>query len=419
MSSVTVMHVDANSAYLSWTAVDLLEKGYPLDIRTVPAAIAGNPEDRHGIILAKSIPAKKYKIGTGESLYESKQRCPELLLFPPNYDLYLSCSNAMYSILQEYSPVIQRYSVDECFVDFDHCEKRFGRPEAAAFEIKERIKRELGFTVNVGVGNNKLLAKMAGELKKPDLVHTILSQKELEEKLWPLNVRELFMVGRASAKKLNKININTIGDLACSELVLLRSLLKSHGQLIWEYANGIDHDRVTPNDEVLQKSLSNSMTIKYDVTDKREAENYLLSLTDRVAGRLRRHQCKASLIGIGVKTNGFVRYTHQIQLPFFTDDTTKIYRYVCSLFEECWKGEPVRQLGIRLSEFTRKDEYQLSVFDIRQIEEDEALNKVVDEIRDRFGQTAIYRGTFANTDMKPLEGGINDGNYLMMGGYKQ
>ncbi|MFQ7739611.1 MAG: DNA polymerase IV, partial [Emergencia timonensis] len=203
------MHVDANSAYLSWTAVDLLEKGYPLDIRTVPAAIAGNPEDRHGIILAKSIPAKKYKIGTGESLYESKQRCPELLLFPPNYDLYLSCSNAMYSILQEYSPVIQRYSVDECFVDFDHCEKRFGRPEEAAFEIKERIKRELGFTVNVGVGNNKLLAKMAGELKKPDLVHTILSQKELEEKLWPLDVRELFMVGRASAKKLNKININT------------------------------------------------------------------------------------------------------------------------------------------------------------------------------------------------------------------
>lgn len=416
---MTIMHVDANSAYLSWTAVDLLEKGYPLDIRTVPAVIAGNPDDRHGIILAKSISAKKYGISTGVSLYESKQKCPQLLVFPPDYDLYLSCSEAMYHILLEYSPVIQRYSVDECFVDFAHCEKRFGRPEAAAFEIKERIKRELGFTVNVGVGSNKLLAKMAGELKKPDLVHTILNQKELEEKLWPLAVGELFMVGRASVKKLSKINIHTIGDLARSEPVLLRSLLKSHGQLIWEYANGIDQDRVTPGDQVLQKGLSNSMTIKYDVTDKREAENYLLSLTDRVAGRLRRHQCKASLIGIAVKTNGFVRYTHQIQLPFFIDDTTKIYRYACSLFEECWKGEPVRQLGIRLSEFARKDEYQLSLFDVRQMEEDEALNKTVDEIRERFGQTAIYRGTFANTDMKPLEGGINDGNYLMMGGYKQ
>ena len=416
---MAVMHVDANSAYLSWTAVDLLEKGYPLDVRTVPAAIAGNPEDRHGIILAKSIPAKKYKIGTGEALYQSKQRCPELLVFPPDYDLYLSCSEAMYKILQEYSPVIQRYSVDECFVDFDHCERRFGRPEDVAFEIKERIKRELGFTVNVGVGTNKLLAKMAGELQKPDMVHTILGQAELQEKLWPLAVGELFMVGRASAKKLRSININTIGDLACSEPVLLRSLLKSHGQLIWEYANGIDHDRVTPNDQVIQKGLSNSMTIKYDIVDKREAENYLLSLTDRVAARLRRCQCKASLIGIAVKTNGFVRCTHQIQLPFFTDDTTKIYRYACSLFEECWKGEPVRQLGIRLSEFTRKDEYQLSLFDVRQLEEDEALNRVVDQIRDRFGQTSIYRGTFANTDMKPLEGGINDGNYLMMGGYKQ
>lgn len=416
---MAILHVDANSAYLSWTAVDLLEKGYPLDIRTVPAAIAGDPENRHGIILAKSIPAKRYKIGTGESLFESKQRCPQLLVFPPDYDLYLSCSNAMYDILQEYSPVIQRYSVDECFVDFDHCQMRFGRPETAAFEIKERIKKELGFTVNIGVGSNKLLAKMAGELKKPDMVHSILSQQELEAKLWPLDVGELFMVGRASVKKLKKININTIGDLACSDPVLLRSLLKSHGQLIWEYANGIDHDQVTPNDQVLQKGLSNSMTIKYDVTDKREAENYLLALTDRVAGRLRRHQCKASLIGISVKTSGFIRYTHQVQLPFFTDDTSRIYRYICNLFEECWKGEPVRQLGIRLSEFARKDEYQLSLFDVQQIEEDEALNQVVDEIRDRFGQTAIYRGTFVNTTMKPLEGGINDGNYLMMGGYKQ
>lgn len=416
---MAILHVDANSAYLSWTAVDLLEKGYPLDIRTVPAAIAGDPENRHGIILAKSIPAKRYKIGTGESLFESKQRCPQLLVFPPDYDLYLSCSNAMYDILQEYSPVIQRYSVDECFVDFDHCQMRFGRPETAAFEIKERIKKELGFTVNIGVGSNKLLAKMAGELKKPDMVHSILSQQELEAKLWPLDVGELFMVGRASVKKLKKININTIGDLACSDPVLLRSLLKSHGQLIWEYANGIDHDQVTPGDQVLQKGLSNSMTIKYDVTDKREAENYLLALTDRVAGRLRRHQCKASLIGISVKTSGFIRYTHQVQLPFFTDDTSRIYRYICNLFEECWKGEPVRQLGIRLSEFARKDEYQLSLFDVQQIEEDEALNQVVDEIRDRFGQTAIYRGTFVNTTMKPLEGGINDGNYLMMGGYKQ
>lgn len=413
-----VLHVDANSAYLSWTAVDLLEKGYPLDLRTVPAVIAGDPENRHGIILAKSIPAKVYKIGTGESLFEARQRCPELLVFPPDYDLYLACSDAMYDVLYEYSPLIQRYSVDECFVDFSSCEERFGPAEKAAFEIKDRIRDELGFTVNIGVGANKLLAKMAGELSKPDKVHTLLTRRDLEEKLWPLPVGELFMVGQASVRKLEKINIRTIGDLARADRALLRGLLKSHGQLIWEYANGIDGDRVIPNGEIIQKGLSNSMTLPADVLNRLEAEEYLLSLTDRVAGRLRRQGCKASLVGVSVKAASFVRYTHQIQLPFFTDDTTKIYRYVCRLFEECWKGEPIRQLGVRLSEFVRTDEYQLSVFDFEKLPEDEALNRVVDQIRARFGQTAIYRGTFANTDMKPLEGGVNDGNYMMMGGYK-
>lgn len=416
---MTVLHVDANSAYLSWTAVSLLEQGYPLDIRRIPAVIAGDPANRHGIILAKSLAAKKSGIKTGMSLFEAQQICPKLEIFPPDYDLYLSCSEAMYDLLTEYSPVIQRFSIDECFMDYDRCEKRFGSPVRTAHEIKERIKKELGFTVNIGVGANKLLAKMAGELQKPDMVHTLLTRRELEEKLWPLPVGELFMVGRASAKKLKKLNINTIGELARAEPLLLRSLLKSHGQLIWEYANGIDRDRVVPNDRIIQKGLSNSMTLPYDVTDRESAQRYILALTDRVTGRLRRHGCKASLLGISVKTSSFVRYSHQVQLPFFLDDTTRIYDYMCRLFQECWKGEPVRQIGIHLTEFVRKDQYQLTFYDLRRMEEDEALNRVVDQIRERFGQTAIYRGTFVNTPLKPLEGGVNDGNYMMMGGYKQ
>lgn len=285
--------------------------------------------------------------------------------------------------------------------------------------MKERIKDELGFTVNIGVGRNKLLAKMAGELQKPDMVHTLLEHRELEEKLWPLPVRELFMVGRSSEQKLKKININTIGELAKSDPILLRSLLKSHGQLIWEYANGIDRDRVVCNDQVMQKGLSNGMTLPRDVTDRQEAEHYILALTDRVTGRLRRHGCKASLIGIAVKTSGFIRYSHQMQLPFCLDDTTRIYEYLRRLFAECWRGEPVRQISVYLTGLVRRDQYQLSIFDLQQTEEDEALNRAVDQIRERFGQTAIYRGTFVNTDMKPLEGGVNDGNYMMMGGYRQ
>lgn len=416
---MAILHVDANSAYLSWTAADLLEKGYPVDLRTVPSVIAGDPDNRHGIVLAKSIPAKQYGIGTGTSLFEARRRCPNLQVFPPDYDLYLACSEAMYRILLEYSPVIQRFSVDECFVDLGNGDENAAAAEETAYHIKERIKHELGFTVNVGVGTNKLLAKMAGELRKPDMVHTLLRKDELTEKLWPLPVGELFMVGRASVRKLKKLNINTIGQLAESDPALLRSILKSHGQLIWEYANGIDHDRVVPNDQIIQKGISNSMTLPYDVKDRTEAEHYILALTDRAAGRLRRHGCKAALIGISIKTDSFVRYTHQIQLPFSLDDTTKIYEYLCRLFAECWRGEPIRQIGVYFTDFTRKDRYQLSIFDLQHIEEDEALNRVVDRIRERFGQTAIYRGTFVNTDMKPLEGGVNEGNYMMMGGYKQ
>jgi len=416
---MTVLQVDANSAYLSWTAAALLEQGYPVDIRTVPSCIAGNPKNRHGIILAKSIPAKKCGIGTACSVFEARERCPEILMFPPDFDLYLACSSAMYELLQEYSSVVERYSVDECFLEFQSSMRGGKDALATAYEIKERIKEEFGFTVNVGVGRNKLLAKMACELEKPDKVHTLLDEKDMHAKMWPLDVNELFMVGRATTRKLKRININTIGDLAQADPVLLRTIFKSHGQLIWEYANGMDMSRVIPNDQIMQKGIGNSMTIKYDLTDMEEASTYLLSLTERVGSRLRKHQCKASLISVSVCTNSFMRYTHQMKLPFYTDDTTTIHRYVCRLFAECWKGEPVRQLGVRTGDFTRKDEYQLTVFDVGRIERDEALNRAVDDIRGRFGEDAIYRGRFANSSFRPIEGGVNGGNFLMMGGYEQ
>jgi DNA polymerase-4 len=214
-----IFHIDANSAYLSWSAAAMLEQGYPMDIREIPAAIAGNPLNRHGIILARSIPAKKYGITTGQSLFEARQKCPELAMYPPDYDLYMLCSNAMYDILLEYSPLVERYSIDECFLDYTSSESKFGDPLEVAYEIKERIKAELGFTVNMGISSNKLLAKMGSELKKPDQIHTLWLE-EIEKKMWPLPVRELFMVGRATSQKLQKININTIGELNTIKIVV-------------------------------------------------------------------------------------------------------------------------------------------------------------------------------------------------------
>lgn len=232
-----IFHVDANSAYLSWEAVYRLQQGDSLDLRTVPSVVGGDPKTRHGIVLTKSIPAKKFNIQTGETLWSAVQKCPNLIIVPPDYGLYRQCSDSMVEILREYSPLVQRFSVDECFVDFSGMGLLSNDPVASAHEIKDRIKTELGFTVNIGVSTNKLLAKMASELKKPDLEHTIFPE-EVPTKMWPLNIEELFMVGRATSKKLRSRGIKTIGDPANFKLEWIRSFLKSHGVLIWHYANG-------------------------------------------------------------------------------------------------------------------------------------------------------------------------------------
>ena len=412
-----VFHVDANSAYLSWTAAALLEDGYDVDLRTIPSAIAGDPNNRHGIILTKSIPAKKYGIMTGESLMEARKKCPGLIVHPPDYDLYLDCSDAMYSILYEYTPLIQRYSVDENFCDMSRCPEAVKDPVGVASEIKERIKHELGFTVNIGIGNNKLCAKMAGELKKPDMVHTLWPE-EIADKLWPLPVRELFMVGRATEKKLKKFGINTIGDLARTQPGFLRSFLHSHGTLVHQYANGIDHSPVTVNSEIMQKGLGNGLTYAYDLQVSEEIAKELLALCERVGARLRRKKCVAGLVTVHLRSSELRGYSHQLKLPGHIGTTDEIFETAKALAFEMWRGEPIRAMSVSVSEFCRKDEVQLSMFDKAGREKNERLDHTVDNIRKIFGERSVFRATFANSDISPIQGGVNDGNYLMMGGFK-
>ena len=413
----TIFHIDANSAYLSWTAVSMLEKGYPLDLREIPSAVAGDPENRHGIILAKSVPAKAFGIGTGEGLGEARRKCPELVVFRPDYDLYMRCSNAMYDLLCEYSPTVERYSVDECFLDYTASRSRFGEPLEGAAEIKKRMRQELGFTVNIGISTNKLLAKMGSELKKPDRIHTLFPE-EIERKMWPLPVGELFMVGRATAQKLNRINIRTIGDLAKADPHHMKALLKSFGVVVWSFANGIDNSEVTLNSEITQKGVGNSTTIDHDVIDREEAYITLLALTEKVAMRLRRLHRLACLVSISVKTSEFFRYTHQLRLYTPIDSTSEIYGTACRLFDESWKGEPIRQLGVSVSDFFGRDRVQLSLFDSQNAEKNQKLDQAVDRIRLRYGDNAIVRGIFANSGYQPIQGGTHDGEYLMMGGYR-
>jgi DNA polymerase-4 len=280
-----VFHIDVNSAYLSWEAVNRLQYGDTVDLRTIPSVVGGDESTRHGIVLAKSIPAKKYKIKTGETLFSARMKCPHLVVVPPHYDLYMRCSAAMHKILEEYSPCVQQFSIDEYFLDYTNMEKHFGKPIDAAFQIKNRIKKELGFTVNIGISTNKLLAKMASEFEKPDKVHTLFPY-EIPEKMWPLPVENLFMVGRATAPKLRSKNIFTIGQLANTDPELLKYWLKSHGLLIWQYANGMDESPLR-SEGLPIKGIGNSTTIAFDVTDKKTACMVLLSLTETVTMRLR------------------------------------------------------------------------------------------------------------------------------------
>lgn len=261
-----IFHIDVNSAFLSWEAVyRLYHLGGKVDLRDEVAAVGGDMAMRHGIILAKSIPAKKYNIKTGESIVEALQKCPQLKLVPPNYSLYERCSAAFMEILRQYSPDVEQYSVDEAFVDMTGTESLWGEPVTAANRIRNQIREELGFTVNVGVSENKLLAKMASDFQKPDRIHT-LWKHEIEMKMWPLPVTDLFFVGRATAKKLFHMGIHTIGELAQSDPIMLKSHLKKHGEVIWAFANGMDVS-VVQSEAPANKGYGNSTTIAFDVTD--------------------------------------------------------------------------------------------------------------------------------------------------------
>ena len=413
MSHRIIFHIDVNSAYLSWEAVYRLQHGDPLDLRTVPSVVGGDPVTRHGIVLTKSIPAKKYDIKTGETLYSAKAKCPELIIVPPNYSLYMQCSRAFGDILREYSPLVEQYSIDEYFLDFTNMEMLHADPVVTAYMIKDRIKEQLGFTVNVGVSTNKILAKMASELKKPDRVHTIFPH-EMAEKMWVLPIEELFMVGRATAKKLRSRAIITIGALANADLKWVKLFLKSHGALVWNYANGNDGSLVRENRRPMIKGIGNSTTIPFDVEDQTTAHLVLLSLTETVAARLRQAGYCARLVSVSLKTNEFSGGSHQRKIASAIDCTNAIHEIACQLFDELWKGEPVRQLGVRVSELCGNDFLQLSLFE-RDYEKQRTVDRTIDSLRERFGSDAVFRSSFLNSGVKFRSGGtVDDEDYPMM-----
>lgn len=406
-----IMHIDVNSAFLSWEAVYRLQHGDPVDLREIPSVVGGHEASRRGIVLAKSVPAKKYNIQTGETLYAARKKCPNLVSVPPRYELYTRCSKALRELLGEYSDAIQIFSVDECFLDYTHMTALFGDPVAVADEIRNRCRRELGFTVNIGISTSKLLAKMAGELKKPDRTITLYPE-EIPHKLWPLPVEELYMVGRATAPKLREMGIRTIGDLAKADRYILKYRFKKFGQMLWNYANGIEATEVTPSGPAV-KGIGNSTTTARNVEDYDHADLILLSLCESVGARLREGGWCARLIAVSCRNTAFINTSRQRTLLYATDNTTTLYTEAKALFRELWDGKPLRHLGIRTSQLVSAEGLQCSLFDM-DVERNQALDRAIDDLRNRYGKGAVQRGVFIHSGVKPVTGGVGDDEYQMM-----
>lgn len=377
-----------------------------MDLREQISAVGGDMAMRHGIILAKSIPAKKYHIQTGETILEARGKCPDLILVPPNYGLYERCSKAFMEIIKEYSPCIEQYSIDEAFMDMTGTGKLWGEPLEAANGIRNRIREELGFTVNIGISENKLLAKMASDFRKPDMVHT-LWRNEIKTKMWPLPVNELFFVGRATTRKLLNMGIRTIGELACTNPDILRMNMKKQGELIWAYANGMDVS-VVQKEPAVNKGYGNSTTIPFDVCDASTAKLVLLALSETVGTRLRAAGVRAEVIAVGIKSFDLQYASHQMTLTNATNITIEIHRCACQLFEQLWDGTPIRHLGIHTSRIKdRLNMRQIDMFDDTDYEKLEKADAAIDKIRYRYGNDAVKRAVFLGSSIDHMSGGIS------------
>ena len=385
-----ILHVDVNNAFLSWTALDMLKNGSEIDIREIPAVIGGDESKRSGIVLAKSMKAKECGIKTAETIYQARIKCPGLKVFPSNFKVYRYYSNQLYQLLLEYTDKIERFSIDECFLDMTHYLMNDTLLNKGK-EINRRVKEELGFTVNVGVAHNKLLAKMASDFTKPNRVHTLF-EDEIASKMWTLPISELFMLGKRTVPKLYNMQIKTIGDLAKTNKKILQNKFGKHGTMMWEYANGIDNSEVKYQKEK-PKGIGNSVTLPEDISDIDKLEEILLALTEQVTYRLRKQKMLARVVNVQLRNKDFVDTSHQRKLSNATASTKEILEVAKELLEQMYrKGTPIRLIGVRVDDLTDTEETQISLFnDVAKNEKQEKLDKTIDKLKEKYGYNLITR----------------------------
>ena len=392
-------HIDVNNAFLSWEALyRMRELGERQDIRELDAIIGGDVSKRHGIVLAKSMSAKKYGIVTGEPVVSAMRKCPTLQSFEPHMWYYKECSSALMELFQRYAPIVDQYSIDEAFLDMSGTYTLYGDPVEFAHRLKDEIRETLGFTVNIGISSNRLLAKMASDFQKPDRVHTLFPD-EIQEKMWPLPVEDLFYVGKSTASRLHALGIHTIGDIAKMDFAVLESHFKSHGVVIYNFANGIDFT-LEDRTEAVQKGYGNSTTIAYDIKDNEAAYHTIMGLCESVCVRMRKDEVQALVLAVEIKDSNFVVKRHQRTLLSPTNVTDECYEIACRLFDELWDGSPIRLIGVSANKVTDVGTRQMNLFDMESHEKLQNLDQALDSIRNRYGNGAVKRGSFLNSSKK-------------------
>lgn len=387
-----IFHIDVNNAFLSWTAIKLLEEGYKKDIRTIPSVIGGDESKRHGIVLAKSPVAKKHGIKTAETLYSARKKCRNLLVFPSSFEFYNKKSRELFDYLSKISPNIEIFSIDECFLDMSNTSYLYSDLLKLAYKIKWDIKQKFGYTVNIGIANNKLCAKMASDFEKPDKVHT-LYKEEVEKKMWQLDVSELFMIGKKTTEKLKNININTIKDLANADIELLKKNFKNQAIIMKDYANGNDDSEVISCFDN-NKCISTSETFEVDVIDEERLKKTLLYQSQVVCRELRKQKLYAQTIAVTIKTYDFKSYSKQKKLNNVTDSTNEVYENIVEVFNALWDRTKIRNIGVRISNFCDTRKKQISFFD--KVDDEKSIDYILDNIKYKYGDDCINIASLIN-----------------------
>lgn len=378
-----VLHIDCNKFYAS------VECLYRPELRDKPMAVGGDPENRHGIILTKNEIASKYGLTVGEPLWKARQKCPDLVVVPPNYPLYLRFSALARKIYEDYSEFIEPFGLDECWLDVTGSEKS---GEEIAHEIRKRVKSQLGITVSVGVSFNKVFAKLGSDYKKPDAV-TVIDESNYKDIAWSLPCGDLLMVGRSAQKKLNAYGINTIGDLADTDVAVLKSLFGKNGEMLHSFANGTECSPVRHKDKISDvKSVGNSTTAPRDLVNEEDVKTVFRVLCESVSTRLREKGLKGRVVTIYVRDKELSSFSRQMKIPANTDISTEIFYYAMKLFcTNYFWNKPIRSLGVSVSDFDVTYEQFDFEKTVENREKQERLETAVDSLRRRFGNYCIGR----------------------------